>query len=311
MARLTSQSIPTTSLLRHQLLIRTRAEIASAGWSRHDIDRALEDGVLVPCGAGRYAVAETDPRIIRALSLNARLTCISACELHGLWTPPHAFILSDPTALRPPLPDVSAPGWDPLHVAYVRRHPALSSSPALVTAHRRLKVWPDDEPVLPLTHALIHALRCLPPLSATVLLESALHLHKLSLSEVEDALAKVNRETRRRVGQVSPLSESGTETVVAHFFRHRRVAVRQQVSIDGVGRVDLVVGDWLVIECDSFEFHAQGKHYHRDRARDAGLLSRGYHVVRLTWEDVMLRWSETRARLSWLVEKGLHRRRAF
>jgi very-short-patch-repair endonuclease len=59
------------------------------------------------------------------------------------------------------------------------------------------------------------------------------------------------------------------------------------VRIRGVGRVDLVIGDRLVIECDSREFHDKADSYAADRARDLELLRQGYREIRLTYAQVV------------------------
>lgn len=63
---------------------------------------------------------------------------------------------------------------------------------------------------------------------------------------------------------------------------------RPQVSIDGVGRVDLFdecLG--IVIECDSFEFHATSEQLRRDVTRYTACARLGLVVVRFTWAQVM------------------------
>ena len=60
-----------------------------------------------------------------------------------------------------------------------------------------------------------------------------------------------------------------------------------QVEIDGVGRVDLVVDGWLVVECDSRAHHRTPEAQLRDRARDRAAAARGYVTLRLLAEDIL------------------------
>ena len=60
-----------------------------------------------------------------------------------------------------------------------------------------------------------------------------------------------------------------------------------QVTFDGIGRVDMVVDGWLVVECDSRAFHAGWKQQLNDRRRDAALAALGFVTLRLTAEDIM------------------------
>ena len=63
--------------------------------------------------------------------------------------------------------------------------------------------------------------------------------------------------------------------------------VELQVKIAGVGRVDLVLDGWLVVECDSEEFHRGWVSQKRDRRRDLLLAARGYASLRPIAEDIL------------------------
>ena len=43
----------------------------------------------------------------------------------------------------------------------------------------------------------------------------------------------------------------------------------------------------LIVEFDSVEFHADARAFQSDRARDAYMLTRGYRVMRVTWEQLV------------------------
>jgi very-short-patch-repair endonuclease len=64
------------------------------------------------------------------------------------------------------------------------------------------------------------------------------------------------------------------------------LAVRPQVPFGGVGRVDLLVERWVIVETDGAEFH-DGTVSPRDRRRDAALASRGYTVLRFRYAQVI------------------------
>ncbi|MFC0673035.1 hypothetical protein [Brachybacterium hainanense] len=97
---------------------------------------------------------------------------------------------------------------------------------------------PDHDPVPALEMVLVHAARCLPPVQAAVLLESAVHRGQMGIEAARP---------RRR--------------------------------------------------------------YDEDRDRDLYLRSLGYHVTRLTWEQVSLRWPQTELMLLRILRRGEHRRR--
>ncbi|QCR18431.1 hypothetical protein C1N71_02340 [Agrococcus sp. SGAir0287] len=66
--------------------------------------------------------------------------------------------------------------------------------------------------------------------------------------------------------------------------------MRTQVRI-GDARVDLLVGDRLVIECDGGEHHAGWEAQAADRARDGRLVTLGSLVVRLTDQQIVDDWA--------------------
>jgi very-short-patch-repair endonuclease len=80
---------------------------------------------------------------------------------------------------------------------------------------------------------------------------------------------------------------SGLETLARLNLRRRNLRVRSQAHIPGIGWVDLLVGDRLVVELDSRSHHDNPAAYERDRARDLALVERGYLVVRVTYKRVM------------------------
>ena len=160
---------------------------------------------------------------------------------------------------------------------------------------------------MPLEIALLHAVHCLDAESAAVLLESALETRRLTRSQVEVVLEQTSARRRRAIGRISPLAGSGSETRVRRFLERRGVKVREQVRPFGTPRVDLLVGDRLIIECDSWSYHGDREAYLADRSRDQITLSGGYLVLRLTWEDIWLHWERTQELLTVLIRQKTHR----
>jgi len=77
-------------------------------------------------------------------------------------------------------------------------------------------------------------------------------------------------------------------TIIRLRLRARGIRLRSQVDIPGVGRVDFLVGDRLIIEADSVEHHLPK--YQSDRTRDRVATAMGYLMIRLTYEDVVYHW---------------------
>lgn len=101
-------------------------------------------------------------------------------------------------------------------------------------------------------------------------------------------------------------SQSGTETVARYRLRRRGLRVRSQVPIEGVGTVDLLVGDRLVIEVDSFAFHTGVESYREDRRRDLTLRQLGYEPMRVTYGQVLFQWPKVEDAVRKLVAARAH-----
>ena len=83
----------------------------------------------------------------------------------------------------------------------------------------------------------------------------------------------------------------------------RGVLVQQQVPIEGVGRVDCLIGERLGIELDSMEHHGDPA---EDRHRDALLSAMGYRVLRFLYEQVFFSWPEVEAAVFAAIDRGDH-----
>ena len=59
------------------------------------------------------------------------------------------------------------------------------------------------------------------------------------------------------------------------------------VWIEGVGEVDMIILDFIIIEVDGWAFHSSKEQREKDLKRDRELLRRGYVVLRFTYDDVM------------------------
>src|SRR5690625_7353907 len=98
--------------------------------------------------------------------------------MHGLWVPVSAKV----------------------HEVGLRRESETSES--AVTWHRPIvRAWPDDEPIMPLRVALVHAADCLPPWEAAALLESAVERWQLGPDEVAEGLRAPPPPRRRAQGR--------------------------------------------------------------------------------------------------------------
>ena len=63
--------------------------------------------------------------------------------------------------------------------------------------------------------------------------------------------------------------------------------MESQVEVAGIGRVDLVIDGWLVIEADGSTWHDDHEAIERDRERNGALVLRGYRWHRFGYAQVM------------------------
>jgi very-short-patch-repair endonuclease len=119
-----------------------------------------------------------------------------------------------------------------------------------------------------------------------VLVDAALHRRLLLARDVGHFGAGTARRRAWLRRMASGAAESPLETVARVGLVTAGLAVREQVVIRGVGRVDFVVEEAVAVEVDGWEFHQSRDAFERDRARDRALLARGMPVLRFTAREL-------------------------
>lgn len=82
-----------------------------------------------------------------------------------------------------------------------------------------------------------------------------------------------------------------------------------QVELDDVGRVDVLIDGWLVVEADGFEDHANRAGYRADRRRGVAGVVGGWVTLRFGYEDITLRSAAVTTAV--LATLARHRRGVF
>jgi len=149
---------------------------------------------------------------------------------------------------------------------------------------------------------MLDIVSCQPREVAFVVLESALRQRVLDVGGWMELLARVSDRSRVLLSTASNLSGSGTESLFLLRSRALGISIRQQVQL-GVDRVDFVLGDRLVVEIDSREFHER----ERDARRDARLGRLGYRILRFTYHQVMHDWPSVEAAVVAALIRSDHR----
>ncbi|MGK2308919.1 endonuclease domain-containing protein [Cutibacterium sp. V947] len=254
------------------------AALMGSGMSKAKIDTARRHGSIIRLRQGWWALPSADPNVVSAVRAGGVLGCVSALKMMGVWSPLDSRV-------------------------HCRGHreppsPAVRSCPAPRRAAPIIAVDPPDI-------AVQSVVRCLGHDEAVAVLDSVVRKGLLTHEGLEERLLPI--PAGRRILADLDWADSGTESLVRCRLRRLGLAVRTQVSINDVGRVDMLVGDRLVIEVDSVAHHTDLAAYSNDRRRDLELVSRGYIVVRIPWHQVMYDWDRVEPRILEIVSAGDHR----
>lgn len=263
----------------------TPQQLRETGLSGHDIAREVAGGRLIRLRRGRYARIDLHSDLVRAGKHGARLDCVSLLAAIGVFVHSHQglHLQIEMGASRRPTP-----------AADVVRHWRRSSC-------RREALAAD------IREALAQAVRCQTEPNAIATIDSSWHHRIIDETDVAAIFALLPARYQHLREQLDPRAESGTETLVRLLLRLLDCHFELQVRIRGVGRVDLVVDGWLIIECDSKSHHEGWAAQKRDRRRDLAAAALGYTTIRLLAEDILHRPAVVQATIgAALAHGGLH-----
>lgn len=245
----------------------TRADLVLRGISGRAIALAVRQGTFQHVRRNRYLLPAVDEGIVEAVRIGGRLTCLSLLALMGVFVHRpkglHVFITRGSSRLR------TSKARD---VSFHWNH--SSSAPALLH-------------VAPLDDAVRHSVRCQEPRAAVATLDSLVHHRLMTMPQLDRVFEGLPARFQVLRPLVDGSAESGPETFVRLMLRTIGVAYETQVLIVGVGRVDFVVEGWLIIECDSKEFHEGWQKQQDDRQRDLAAARQGYVTVRPLAADIL------------------------
>jgi very-short-patch-repair endonuclease len=235
----------------------TYRELRRAGVGRTEVERMMIDGRLLRVRVGWYASTDTHASVLAAVRAGGSMSCSAALQKHGIWV-----VRGD------------------LHVRLEPRSRRYSSSAVVHRMRGSATGGIDDLPT-----ALRMAVVCLSPELAVCAIDSALNNRRFTRPQLASLLE--TPRGRRLLALADGRSESGLETLARLRLRAHRLKVHVQVEIDEIGRVDLMIGNRLVIELDGDEWHSTPGQREKDRRRDSALTARGYLVMRAGFTRIM------------------------
>ncbi len=210
------------------------------------------------------------------------LACVSVARHFGLWVLPHDGIVH--VSLHP-------------H-GHVRTHDRCSC-----VSH-----WEDVQPGatrVSLIDALLQIRGCLGDEAFFVTLESALRKRVLSERGRRRLREKITESARWLVEFARSDADSGLESLLRLRLHRLGLTLATQVWIPGVGRVDFVLGDRLIIEVDGRPGH-EGDDRHKDLMRDVIAAAHGFDTLRFDYEMVINDWTVVEDAILAKVAAGLH-----
>ncbi|MFJ4044503.1 endonuclease domain-containing protein [Microbacterium sp. NPDC089987] len=258
------------------------SEVRAAGYSAWTVRAAIEAGMLERVRRSWLVSADCSSQRRAAAEAGGRITCVTAAREKGLW----------------------APDVDETHVAVAPT--ASRNSRAGLQVHWAQGPLPvarfaTEEPLL---NALFHVARCLDPMEAAAIWESALRKGLTTLEQLRRTQWGALRPAQV-LETVGALSDSGIETTFVRIALACGAEVRQQVVIDG-HPVDALIGERLVVQLDGFEFHSEAKDRRRDLRQDARLVLLGYTVLRFDYQQIMFDARYVMETLMNAIAQGLH-----
>jgi very-short-patch-repair endonuclease len=280
---------PVRTIVRRGGLAATH-ELAADGTTRGRLAALVRNGRVIRVRQGWYAHPGLHRDLIRATRVGGRLSCTSALALAGFWVVGdgrlHLVVDRNDCQLRSPDdPRRRLRRTDPVTVHW---HPVADSG--------RSRLFVD-----PLT-ALMDLAICQPPELLAAAADSVLHQRPQLSQELRRRSASLPSAARAAVLGADGTCESGIETLF--WLRMRHLTPRRQVRIAGVGRVDFLFGERLVVEVDGDAFHAGSREFEDDRHRDALLSAFGYRVLRFSYHQVMDDWPEVHAAVWAAILRG-------
>ena len=263
----------------------TTADLRRSGLRRSAIAAAVRSGSIARVRRGTYAARGTCRAVREAAAHGGVLACVSAARHLGLWTlapegETHVWLQADGHRL----PHDGCRCVDHWDAAPSRGRLAAASVPRILR-----QIW-----------------LCRGVEEFFVAVESALHLGMLTPEGRAWLQRTCGDGAREALEAAGADSESGLESLLRWRLRGTGIALRAQVVIAGVGRVDFLLGDRLILEADGAEHHGSAPARHRDLLRDANAAAWGYVTLRFDYAMIVHDWPTVRAAVDGLVAAGIH-----
>lgn len=259
------------------------SELRRRGVSRAELSRAVRAGEVMRPRQGVYALPDSPAQWVHAASHGGTIGCAAAAAEHGLW------VLARPSATHVWMGAAGTPRSE-------------CDDCVLHWDEGRVRVGE----AAPVPNALLQLAACCGEEAFFVAFESALRQSVLSPGELAWLRRHLPLSMRWLMSFARADADSGLESLTRLRLHRLGISVRTQVSIRGVGEVDLVIGERLIIEADGRENHAREKERGKDLRRDAVAASAGYTTLRFTYALIVDDWPLVEAAIRGALARGAH-----
>lgn len=227
------------------------------GMTDRQLRAAVASGELLRLRPGHYSSPGTDGLMRAAVASGGRLACVSELRYLGVW------VLDS----------------DELHVHVAPTASRLARTRARIHWGALVAPHTASASQVGVVDALIQAHGCLGRITWMASVDSALRLGLIRRSDIAAIREGISRLDRHLLALIDARAASGLETITRMIALELGFRVSVQVRFAGVGVVDLVIEDWVVVETDGAAFHGESLGP-RDRRRDSLLAGMGRSVLR-------------------------------
>lgn len=304
--------------------VTTSRQLILRGHTSTQVQAWVRQGLLLRPRRGWVALPGADPELIYAAKAGVVLTCVTQARRLGLWVLDHEDLHVAAPRRGAKFPADAFDGHSRLREPRQEgqeRQNAHQGEPSRLIQSRESSRFKHQSrqrihwgvPVVPrapgtvadsLENVLWFVAACIPHEQALAVWDSALNQQLTSY----DALSQLplRGRSRRILAASSPFADSGLETLVRDRLGWMDVSIAAQVALLG-HRVDFLLGKRLVLQIDGG--HHVGKQRTSDNQHDAQLRLQGYHVIRVSYWQVVHNWPEVQELVTRAVARRLHERR--
>lgn len=238
----------------------------------------MADGGIILVRKGVYALAHIDADVLAAARHGGEVGCAGALRHHGVWMLDDAEEEGQGTGSPGPHVWIGPSGRQHAHATCRCRvhHDTWERSAGFGFADALL--------------ALIQFAVCGSHEAFFVALESSLHLGLIGLAGVRRLRERLPARLHELLDLADDCSESGLESLLKLRLRRIGITLAAQVQIEGVGRVDFVLGGRIILEVDGRLNHDGPSLRHKDLMRDAAAAAQGYETLRFDYAMIVHDW---------------------